>query len=161
MIPRETAVPARSLLASLTLVAVLAGCGQAESPGPGTLPEIEIATDDGPVIVRIEIAETDDERREGLMGRERLAADRGMAFVWEEPVETSFHMKDTLIPLSIAFWDERDRIIATLDMAPCPEDPCPSYGPDEPFVGALEVNLGFFEEHGVDVGDRITIRPVH
>ena len=39
-------------------------------------------------------------------------------------------------------------------MAPCRQDDCPSYGPEEPFVGALEVNRGFFEDHGVEVGDR-------
>ena len=81
--------------------------------------------------------------------------DAGMVFLWEGPVETTFWMKDTLIPLSIAFWNERGRIIEILDMAPCRQDDCPSYGPDEPFVGALEVNRGFFDDHGVEVGDRV------
>jgi uncharacterized membrane protein (UPF0127 family) len=66
-------------------------------------------------------------------------------------------MKDTLIPLSIAFWNEQDRIVAILDMEPCEADPCPSYDPEVEFEGALEVNQGFFEEHGVEVGDTVEL----
>jgi uncharacterized membrane protein (UPF0127 family) len=84
-----------------------------------------------------------------------------MAFLWDEPVETSFWMKDTLIPLSIAFWDQRRRIVAIRDMEPCRNEPCPRYGPDEPFLGALEVNQGFFDRHGVEIGDRIEIPAMH
>ena len=80
-----------------------------------------------------------------------------MAFLWEEPVVSSFWMKDTLIPLSIAFWDDAGRIISILDMDTCTEDPCPSYGPDEPFVGAVEVDRGTLGERGVTVGDRVEL----
>jgi uncharacterized membrane protein (UPF0127 family) len=66
-------------------------------------------------------------------------------------------MKDTLIPLSIAFWNESGAIVAILDMEPCPDDECPSYDPGVDFVGALEVNQGFFDEHGIDVGDRVRL----
>ena len=66
-------------------------------------------------------------------------------------------MKDTLIPLSIAFWDEDGRIVGIQDMEPCTADPCPTYGSPEPYVGALEVNQGFFDEHGVVIGDRIEL----
>ena len=96
----------------------------------------------------VQIADTSDERQTGLMGRESLSPYDGMAFLWEEPVVSSFWMKDTLIPLSIAFWD---------DMDPCTQDPCPSYGPDEPFVGAVEVDRGALEERGVTVGDRVEL----
>jgi len=92
-----------------------------------------------------------------LMGRESLSPYDGMAFVWEEPVVSSFWMKDTLIPLSIAFWDDAGRIISILDMEPCTADPCPSYGPDEPFVGAVEVDRGALEERGVTLGDRVEL----
>jgi len=66
-------------------------------------------------------------------------------------------MKDTLIPLSVAFWDEDGWIVGIQDMEPCTEDPCPTYGSPEPYVGALEVNEGFFAEHGVTTGDRIEL----
>jgi uncharacterized membrane protein (UPF0127 family) len=91
------------------------------------------------------------------MGRESLSPYDGMVFVWEEPVVTSFWMKDTLIPLSIAFWDEGGRIISILDMDPCTEDPCPTYGPDQPFVAAVEVARGTFERHGVTLGDTVEL----
>jgi uncharacterized protein len=69
----------------------------------------------------------------------------------------TFWMKDTVIPLSIAFWDDDGRIVSVLDMDPCIEDPCPTYGPDEPFVGAVEVDPGTFERHGVTLGDRVQL----
>jgi uncharacterized membrane protein (UPF0127 family) len=144
------------LIATVFLAATLAACGDSNSnPDPGDPTELEIGTDGATVFVEAEVADTDAERAEGLMGRTSLDADAGMVFLWEGPVETSFWMKDTLIPLSIAFWNERGRIIEILDMAPCRQDDCPSYGPGEPFVGALEVNLGFFDDHGVEVGDRV------
>ena len=70
-------------------------------------------------------------------------------------------MKDTLIPLSVAFFDEDGRILEILDMEPCPPetDPCPVFEPGVSYLGALEVNQGAFEEAGVEVGDMIEIVP--
>jgi uncharacterized membrane protein (UPF0127 family) len=62
-------------------------------------------------------------------------------------------MKDTLIPLSIAFIDDENRIISIQDMDPCTEDPCPGFAPKQPYWAALEVNQGAFAEWGVEVGD--------
>ena len=114
-------------------------------------------TDHGTVSLHVQLADTPDEREAGLMDRESLTPYDGMAFVWEEPVVSSFWMKDTLIPLSIAFWDDAGRIISILDMNPCTVDPCPSYGPDEPFIGAVEVERGTLEEHGVAIGDQVEL----
>jgi uncharacterized membrane protein (UPF0127 family) len=105
----------------------------------------------------VDIADDDAERAQGLMGVKELAPDQGMAFVWDDPYSGSFYMKDTLIPLSIAFWDTDGRVIEILDKQPCEAEPCPTYGPDEPFVGAVEANLGWFDEHGVTVGDRLEL----
>jgi uncharacterized membrane protein (UPF0127 family) len=150
----------RLAIAMLVLAAVLTACWQSSSdPGPDAPNELEIHTDNGTAYLTVEIANTETARQEGLMGRTSLGEDRGMAFLWHEPVQTSFWMKDTLIPLSIAFWDERGRIIALADMQPCRSDSCPTYGPDEPFVGAVEANLGFFEDNGVEVGDRVELLP--
>ncbi len=116
---------------------------------------------DGSVHVSVEEADSSAERRQGLMGRTSLGADEGMIFLWSDvdvdAVTSQFWMKDTLIPLSIAFWDEDGRIVGIHDMEPCTEDPCPMYGSPEPYVGALEVNMGFFDEHGVTTGDRIEL----
>jgi len=119
---------------------------------------VSIRTESGQAAtLQVEVADDDAERARGLMGVEELPADQGMAFVWDEPVDTSFWMKDTSIPLSIAFWDTDGRVIAILDMQPCEADPCPTYGPGEPFIGAVEANLGWFEDHGVAVGDRLEL----
>jgi uncharacterized membrane protein (UPF0127 family) len=109
------------------------------------------------VDVHVEVADDADERATGLMDRPSLPADQGMVFLWEEPTEGTFWMKDTLIPLSIAFWDEDGEILAILDMQPCEAEPCPLYGPGVAFAGAIEVNEGFFEEHGIERGDRIEL----
>ena len=92
------------------------------------------------------------------MGIEQLPADEGMAFVWQEPVGSTFWMKDTLIPLSIAFVDEAGRVIDVLDMQPCESDPCPTYGADEPYVWRSRRTSGWFDEHGVEAGDRAELR---
>jgi hypothetical protein len=144
-------------LASLLLLVVVA-CGSAEEASdPNASAALSIRTDDGTVSLDVQVADTQAERQTGLMGRESLSPYDGMAFVWKEPVVSTFWMKDTLIPLSIAFWDDHDRIISILAMDPCTEEPCPSYGPDEPFVGAVEVARGTFERHGVAPGDRVEL----
>ncbi len=105
------------------------------------------------VRVRVEIADDDFERGRGLMYRTALAENRGMLFDFEVEQKLSFTMKNTLIPLSIAFMDAEGRIVDIQDMEPLDDDP-PSYVSAEPARYALEVNQGFFEERGVKVGDR-------
>lgn len=144
-------------LAPLLLLVAVA-CGSAEEVSdPNASAALSIRTDDGTVSLDVQVADTPEERQTGLMGRESLSPYDGMAFVWEEPVVGTFWMKDTVIPLSIAFWDDDGRIVSILDMDPCTEDPCPTYGPDEPFVGAVEVDPGTFERHGVTLGDRVQL----
>jgi uncharacterized membrane protein (UPF0127 family) len=105
------------------------------------------------VEVRVEIADTDPERQRGLMGRTALPEDQGMLFVFGGEQELSFWMRNTLIPLSIAYIDSEGRIVDIQDMKPLDDDP-PHYVSAEPARYALEVNQGFFEEHGIEVGDR-------
>lgn len=116
---------------------------------------IELAS--GRAVFGIAIVETDVLRSRGLMGRERLADDAGMAFLWSEDTVSAFHMKDTLIPLTVAFFAADGRILRMIDMTPCPADPCPAYDPGLPYRGALEVNAGALARKGVRVGDRIRI----
>lgn len=116
-----------------------------------------IDTREGSVIVRVEVAQTDEQRSRGLMFRESLPEDHGMVFIWFEEHSGGFWMKNTLIPLSIAFFDEEGEITAILDMEPCKEEPCDVYDPGVPYFGALEVNQGMFEQWGVREGDRITL----
>jgi uncharacterized protein len=145
----------------LVSIALLAACSSA-ARGPreegSSSSTLEIRTDDGIVAIRVEVADEQPERSLGLMDRESLPEDAGMVFLWEDPLRTGFWMKDTLIPLSIAFWNERGRILSILDMEPCAEgDRCPTYDPGVEFIGAVEVNRGFFEEAGVEIGNRVEL----
>jgi uncharacterized protein len=110
------------------------------------------------VQVRIEIAETQAQRQRGLSSRRTLAQNSGMAFLWKSDVRERFWMKDTLVPLSIAFWGKGGRILRILDMTPCRRDPCKLYDPHVAFRGALEVNRGAFKRWGVRPGALVTIR---
>ena len=116
-----------------------------------------IDTDVGSVLIEIEIADTDKKRQHGLMFRDSLEEDAGMAFIFFEETDGAFWMKNTKIPLSIAFFDDEGTIVRILDMDPCTEDPCELYSPGVSYHGALEVNQGAFEKWGVTIGDRVTI----
>jgi uncharacterized membrane protein (UPF0127 family) len=110
------------------------------------------------VQVRVEIAETAAQRERGLSGRRTLAPRSGMAFLWKGDVRVRFWMKNTSLPLSIAFWGKSGRILRILDMAPCRRDPCKLYDPQVAFRGALEVNRGAFRRWHVRRGALVTIR---
>ena len=107
--------------------------------------------------IAVEIADSASEREHGLMGRTSLPADAGMAFLFPEDQTGSFWMKDTLIPLSVAFYSADGRILKILDMEPCDADPCPLYDPGVAYRGALEVNQGAFAGWGISAGDRLRI----
>ena len=106
----------------------------------------------------VEIAVTPAQLAQGLSGRRALAPNSGMAFLWASDIRGRFWMKNTSIPLSIAFWNKTGRILRILDMAPCRRDPCKVYDPKVAFRGALEVNRGAFARWGVHPGARVTIR---
>jgi uncharacterized membrane protein (UPF0127 family) len=151
-------------LVTLLALLVLAACtGDDEPAAPsGTGPEeggpaAVIDTGEDEVAVAVEVADTPSERGRGLMFRESLPEDAGMIFLFEEPQRSGFWMKNTLIPLSIAFYDDEGKIVRILDMDPCRADPCPLYDPGVPYHGALEVNQGAFERWGVEAGDSIRL----
>ena len=151
-------------LAAIGLTAWAVACSSAErgetpAATPSGLPTgtIRITTSSSTVELQVRIAETDESRRIGLMGVRHLDSDAGMAFLFDEPVRSGFWMKNTVIPLSIAFWDGQGRIVAIREMTPCHETPCPIYSPGADYVGAIEANRGFFAAHDVQVGDRIQL----
>ncbi|CAN5586457.1 hypothetical protein BH24ACT22_BH24ACT22_07690 [soil metagenome] len=134
------------------------------------LPTLTINTSDSnEVKVHIEIADDTAERAQGLMYRTGLGVDKGMLFVYEdgfifnEESIRSFWMKNTLIPLSIAFIDSEGRIVDIQKMEPVGREQTvsdtelPRYVSAEPARYALEVNQGFFEQHGVEVGDTVEL----
>jgi uncharacterized protein len=99
-----------------------------------------------------EVAATPDERATGLMNRFSLQPDHGMLFVFERTEPLAFWMKNTFIPLSIAFIDERGRIVNIEDMAPQTEV---THWSTAPARYALEMRKGWFAERGVKPGDRV------
>ncbi len=119
-------------------------------PAPPGLTPITLP---GGTIIYAELADTPLKRAEGLMFREHLGADRGMLFTFSQAQAWVFWMKNTKIPLSIAFFGEDGVILDILDMEPCRADPCPTYTPDATYFGALEVNQGAFEEWGISEGN--------
>ena len=144
-------------LVSLLLLAAVA-CGSADASDPNATAALSIQTHDGTVSLDVQVADTPDERQIGLMGRESLSPYDGMAFVWGEPVVSSFWMKDTLIPLSIAFVDASRHVVTIHEMTPCTIDPCDTYEASAPYVMAVEANAGWFGEHGIEVGDGAVFR---
>jgi uncharacterized protein len=143
---------------AMLLLAGLMSCTESSDEDLPSRPASTVTFDDAATRLYVDLADTPAERRRGLMGVESLPDDQGMAFLFEEPTEATFWMKDTLIPLSIAFVGEDGAIVGIRDMQPCDAEPCPSYGVDRPFVLAIEANLGWFADHGIGPGDRADLR---
>jgi len=105
----------------------------------------------------VKIADSIPSLQTGLMRVHRLPPKAGMVFPFDTPVGTGFYMKNTLIPLDIAFWGPDRRIVQIFHMLPCKRDPCRLYSPDQTYIGAVEMNLGLLAEHGVQIGDLVTL----
>ena len=120
--------------------------------------------EDQRVAVSLEWAKTAEQRRIGLMGRENLAERSGMLFDYgsRQPAENSFWMRNTLIPLDIAYINEQGRIVAINRMEPCESVAafnCPTYPAGAEFVQAIEMNAGFFSRYRLVLGDRLQTDP--
>jgi len=102
--------------------------------------------------ITAEVAATAQHRATGLMHRFSLRPDHGMLFAFERPQPQSFWMKNTYIPLSIAFIGVDGRILNIDDMAPQTETAHWSKGPA---MFALEMRRGWFAERGIRAGDRV------
>ena len=103
--------------------------------------------------VEAEVAATLDTRMSGLMQRTLMAPQRGMLFVFPEVAKHCMWMRNTLLPLSVAFLDEKGRIINIEDMQPQTED---NHCATAPARYALEMNLGWFKSRGLGAGFAIT-----
>lgn len=154
----------------VSLLFVACADSGSEAPGAPGAPESEgrseegFATgkvlldgDDGSVLLDVEIADSPEQQARGLMHRTELADDAGMVFIFFEETSGPFYMLNTLIPLSIAFFDAEGKIVRILDMEPCEAEPCELYDPQTAYVGALEVNQGAFESWGIQEGDSVRV----
>lgn len=152
----------RRLVTALLLLPVfLAACARSSptvvpSPAPADASSTVRFSGTGAVL-HVRVADTDPEREQGLMGVTSMPPDQGMAFVFDQPTTSEFWMKDTLIPLSIAFVDASGTIVTIREMTPCTADPCETYAADAPYVLAIEANAGWYDANGVAVGDRAAL----
>ena len=116
--------------------------------------ELSIESREGQVIIMAEIARTSAQREQGLMYRKELKDGRGMLFIFERDEVLAFWMKNTLIPLSIAYIAYDGRILEVHDMQPGNLNPVVS---NRSARYALEVPQGWFDRAGISVGDRLDI----
>jgi len=151
---QERTGPSRHLITFLIVAGLLVlflyrgGCGQGEQTG---IPE-DARIVEGKVgrhVVRAEVADTRALRLKGLSGRRQLAPGYGMLFIFEEPDRYDFWMKDTTVPLSIAFVRGDGTIVAIRQMEP---ESLRRVSPPEPVKYALEVRRGWFRERGIEEG---------
>lgn len=136
----------RSVLLALSLAIPLSGWAQQQQ-----LPLLELFA--GMHRIEAEVAATSESRQTGMMRRTIMAPQRGMLFVFPEVAAHCMWMRNTPLPLSVAFLDEKGRIINIEDMQPkTDQNHCAS----RPARYALEMNLGWFRSRGLSAGFPIT-----
>ena len=152
----------RWLPAVLLVVAGAAGCGgapeTAPDPAPDPAPDARVVGVLDGTELRLEVADTLQERATGLMGRTSVPAGTGMVFRFDQPSEGRFYMFQVPIPLRATFIRE-GRVVSTVVMPPCPlDDPqaCPTYGADGPFDTVVET--GPEHQPRPEPGDRFSLR---
>jgi uncharacterized membrane protein (UPF0127 family) len=106
--------------------------------------------------IKVEVVRSEGEKAKGLMFRESLEKEEGMLFVYEQEEILSFWMKNTRIPLSIAFIDKSGKILDIQDMEPFS---LKSHISARPAQYALEMNQGWFKKNGIKVGDVVKLLP--
>ena len=153
MTPFDRPAPMRVLAASVlciaaSLAASLAGAAET------ALRTVQIRIANHPL--KVEVVQREADRQKGLMFREKMGKNDGMLFIFDEPAYHSMWMKNTLIPLSVAFVDRQGTILNILDMQPHNLDSHMSAGPS---IYAIETNQGWFAEKGIKAGDKVTGLP--
>jgi uncharacterized membrane protein (UPF0127 family) len=103
-------------------------------------------------VIKAEVAATDAERQQGLMFRQKMAPNEGMLFVFPSPASVCMWMKNTYLPLSVAFLDENGKIVNIEDMQPQTTD---SHCAKTPVRYALEMNQGWFKKKNIKPGSEI------
>lgn len=131
------------------------GCSQPPKPSPS--PSSIVTSALYPLLVKeheitVELACTVEEQSQGLMFRQQLKKDHGMLFIFSRPRILSFWMKNTLIPLDIAYIDSTGNIIEIQSMDPETITPHPSISEAQ---YALEMNRGWFSEQNIAVGTQL------
>jgi uncharacterized membrane protein (UPF0127 family) len=148
------ALPSLVLTLALSLPGAFApAAALAPTEAQATLPIVTLKA--GIHVIRAELADNARTRQLGLMHRESLAPNHGMLFVFERKGGHCFWMRNTLIPLSIAFLDDDGTIVNIVDMAPHSEE---SHCPERAVRFALEMDAGWFEKRGLGAGSKLVNR---
>jgi uncharacterized membrane protein (UPF0127 family) len=137
-------------LRTLLAFAAITFCGAIAAQGQPPLATVQLQT--GLYLIKAEVASTYGTRMQGLMQREKMAANEGMLFVFPDREKQCMWMKNTLLPLSVAFIDESGVILNVEDMKPQTED---SHCSAKPARYALEMNLGWFKSKNIKPGAKI------
>ena len=138
-------------LALISFLQLCPGTALARTPPQPPLPTIRLQI--GASTLQAEVADETDERTTGLMGRTELAEGTGMLFVFDQPRRLGFWMRDTLVPLSIAYINAAGLIREIHDLQPLSDAPARSTFRDLSY--ALEVPQGWFQRNKILPGDRI------
>ncbi len=105
----------------------------------------------------VELAQTKEERENGLMFRTDLAENRGMLFIFDQEGTYSFWMKNTLIPLDIIWLDEnKEAVFIKNNAQPCEEKKCPGIYPNRKAKYVLEINGGMADKINLKIGDKLS-----
>ena len=145
------------VLGSIATAACVSLAGAQPRVGPLPMAEVAIEAATGRHVFKVEIAQTEPERSQGLMFRQRLAADAGMLFDFGEEQPVAFWMQNTLIPLDMVFIRRDGRITNIAQRTiPLSTDTVPS---SEPVRFVLEVNGGTTARLGIKAGDRVKLPP--
>jgi uncharacterized membrane protein (UPF0127 family) len=145
-----TRVPRAAAFLLAAALLALAAPGRAEPPLKAL--QIKVAGH----ALRAEVAATVEQRMQGLMFRKKLGANDGMVFVFDEPGYHAMWMKNTPLPLSVAFVDGEGRILNILDMEPHTLDQHMAAGPAR---YAIETNKGWFAQRRIKAGDKVAGLP--
>jgi uncharacterized protein len=134
----------------LTTVLAASSALSAAQDGPQKLPALRLNA--GMHLIQAELAQTPDQRSTGLMFRKAMGANEGMLFVFEQASEQCFWMKNTLLPLSIAFLADDGSVVNLDDMKPLTLD---GHCSKQPVRFVLEMNDGWFARRGIKAGSKI------
>ena len=141
-----------SRVAALSL-ALIATFSQAQD-APQQLPSIKLST--GMHALQVQVAQTPDQHQIGLMFRKSMGTNEGMLFIFDEPRQQCFWMKNTLLPLSVAFIADDGSVVNIDDMKPQTLD---SHCSTKPVRFVLEMNVGWFDKRGIKAGSKFAGAP--
>ena len=148
---------ARRAGAALLMAAALAGPAAAQDEGPQmNLQRVELTA--GMYRIDAQVALAPQERQTGLMHRKEMPQQEGMLFVFEEPAQQCFWMKNTLLPLTAAFVADDGTIVNLADMKPQTLD---SHCSAKPVRYVLEMHQGWFAKRGIQAGAKLGGAPFH